>query len=72
MNHLTEAEVQTAQAWASRIDGCTCRTEFDGMRYVVERHTCDHCREWDRKLTELGIGAKPMRPVEQKRRRKAA
>lgn len=46
--------------------GCTCPLTSNGNGYVVEKHTCDYCREWDRKLTELGVSATP-RPVEEKK-----
>lgn len=46
--------------------GCTCPLTPDGKGYVVVKHTCDYCREWDRKLTELGVSATP-RPVEEKK-----
>lgn len=66
MSHLTDDEIRTAREWAATREGCTCPTTFDGSRYVVDRHTCPHCRAWDRKLTELGVSATP-RPVEERK-----
>lgn len=63
---LTPDQIAEQQAWASGIDACTCPTTFDGDRYVVDRHTCPHCRAWHKHMTELGVSATP-RPVEEKK-----
>lgn len=56
--------------------GCTCRLTDNGQRHVVTKHTCDYCRAWDRKLTEMGVSAAPRLEPETKpvrrRQRKAA
>lgn len=46
--------------------GCTCSMTFNGDGYVVERHTCQHCQEWDLRLTEAGVGHSP-KPVTDKK-----
>lgn len=46
--------------------GCTCKLTFNGDGFVVKKHTCDYCRAWDKKLTELGVSG-ASRPVEDKR-----
>lgn len=73
MTALTSNDIQLAREWAEQMSGCTCPTEFDGNRYVVRRHVCDYCQDMFASMTGLGIGSKPMNPVQQpKRRRKAA
>lgn len=47
-------------------EGCTCHMTFNGDGYVVERHTCPHCQEWDQKLTEAGVSHTP-RPHDAKK-----
>lgn len=66
--NLSPDEISTHKAWASQVSACTCKTRFndDTERYVVDRHTCDYCREWDRKLTELGVSSNP-RPADNKK-----
>ena len=63
---LTPGQIAEQHAWASGIDACTCPTTYDGDRYVVDRHTCPHCRAWDKHMSELGVSATP-RPVEEKK-----
>lgn len=58
----------------SEAEACTCQLEKFGTNdWRAVGPVCDYCLEWNRKITEAGIGSKPMRPVQQpKRRRKAA
>lgn len=49
--------------------GCTCRLTFSGDGYVVDRHTCDYCQAWDKKLTESGVSHSPL-PVQDKKPRR--
>lgn len=72
------AEITQMKIWASMLDACTCQvihnTETD--RHAVQKHTCHHCLEWDRKLRELVVGTKPReeakrKPARSSRRRAA-
>ena len=66
MSHLSADDIKVAREWAATRAGCTCPTTFDGDRYVVDRHTCPHCRAWDKHMSELGVSSTP-RPVEEKK-----
>ena len=66
MSHLAGDDIQAARDWAATRDGCTCRTTFVGKRCVVERHVCQHCRAWSKKLAETGVSDTP-KPVETKK-----
>lgn len=50
--------------------GCTCRLTFNGDGYVVQKHTCDYCQAWDKKLTESGVSHSPMPAQDKKPRRR--
>lgn len=67
---LTDDEINAAHSWAEQVAACTCKTFFDGTRYVVERHSCAYCKEWDHKLTELGITDTPREVPRQAPKRK--
>lgn len=66
MSHLSADDIKAAREWAATRAGCTCPTTFDGDRYVVDRHTCPHCRAWHKHMTQLGVSAAP-RPAEDKK-----
>lgn len=67
---LTPNQIAEQRAWASGIDACTCPTSYDGDRYVVERHTCPHCRAWSKKLTDTGVSYQPKVILERKTARR--
>lgn len=52
--------------------GCTCRLEQCGPNdWRVASAPCAYCREWDRKLTELGVtGEKAPAPEQRSGQRK--
>ena len=44
--------------------GCTCRMTRGDERYVVERHTCPVCLAWDQRMTQMGVSAAAVAPVD--------
>ena len=53
-------------------EGCTCPLDRvpgpDGKEFlIVTKHTCGYCREWDRKINELGLGEKKFIEPNQKK-----